>query len=139
MKITEITVHAGRTFNHPFEQYANFKPGLSLRATLSEEDDVEQATKALQLIAEQLAEGQKQQILADLRQLERQARITSSIAATERHIEKLHAELAMLKRDAAAPRHASQKLETKKCEDCGHDLWGHTDDGCSGCSCPNVF
>lgn len=93
MKVVEITVHAGRTFNHPYENYANFKPGVSLRATLSEEDDVEATTKALQLTAEQLAESQKQQILADLRTLERTQRIAQSKASLERELTWLQHEL----------------------------------------------
>lgn len=106
MKVTEITVHAGRTFNHPYEQYANFKPGLSLRATLDDGEDPTAVTKALQAHAEKMAEEQKQQVLADLHQLERHARMTSSIAATERQIENLQRELATLKQ--------TSQLETTK-------------------------
>lgn len=124
MKIVEITVHAGRTFNHPYEQYANFKPGLSLRATLEDGEDPEAATKALQERAERMAEEQKQQILADLHQLERQARITSSIAATERQIERLQQELASLKQ---TPQLETEKSDSQRCE-CGHSRFGHLDD-----------
>jgi hypothetical protein len=138
MKITEITVHAGRTFNHPYEQYANFKPGLSLRATItSEDEDVEQATKALQTIAERMAEGQKQQILADLHHLERQARISSSIASTERQIERLQQELATLKQ---TPQIETTKQEQERCV-CGHTPYEHRADGrddpcgMKGCDC----
>lgn len=98
MKITEITVHAGRTFNHPYESYSNFKPGVSLRATLSDEEDPEAATKALQAQAEHMAEQQKQQILADLQMLERQSRISSSIASTRRQIAQLQTELSALEK-----------------------------------------
>ena len=97
-KVVEITVHAGRTFNHPYESYANFKPGVSLRATISEDEDPQQAAKTLQEQAELLAENQKQQILADLYQIEQQSRISSSVAATRRQIEKLQVELANLER-----------------------------------------
>jgi len=98
MKIVEVTVHAGRTFNHPYENYANFKPGISLRATVGEGEDTEQIIKTLQSQAEQMAESQKQQILADLYQLEKQARMDSSIAATRRQIEKLKKELETLEK-----------------------------------------
>lgn len=97
MKITEITVHAGRTFSHPFEQYSNLRPEVQLRATLDDGDDPVISVKNLQRQAEELVERQKQQILADLRQLERKARLDSSIASTEKQIKKLTDELNELK------------------------------------------
>ena len=39
MKITNIVVRAGRTFNHPHESYSNLKPEVELTATLDEGDD----------------------------------------------------------------------------------------------------
>ena len=54
MQITEITVHAGRTFNHPYESYSNLRPSLTLRAILTDGEDHLAATKALQAQAEGL-------------------------------------------------------------------------------------
>lgn len=54
MKVTEITVHAGRTFNHPFEQFSNFRPGLSMTASLEEGEDQIFTYRALATMAEDL-------------------------------------------------------------------------------------
>lgn len=48
MKITQITVTAGRTFNHPHEQYSNLRPEVVLHATLDDSDDVSESTRKLQ-------------------------------------------------------------------------------------------
>ena len=48
MKITEIIVHEGRGYNHPFEQYSNFKQGVTLKASITEEYDLKDCVKRLQ-------------------------------------------------------------------------------------------
>ena len=63
MKVTQITVRAGRTFNHPHEQYSNLRPEIELVATLDAAEDVVAVAKQLQIQAEQLAEDQKQNML----------------------------------------------------------------------------
>lgn len=107
MKVVEITVHAGRTFNHPYESFANSKPGLSLRASLDDGEEVEVATKQLQEKAECLVEELKQRTLADLRYLEEKARIDTSIASIEGQIERLQEDLARLKEN---PQNEMKKL-----------------------------
>lgn len=99
MKVVEITVHAGRTFNHPYEGYSNFKPGVSLKATLAEGEDPEAAVKELQATAERMAEGQKQQILADLQMIQHRARVSASIATTQRQIAMFEEQLKQLKEE----------------------------------------
>jgi hypothetical protein len=59
MKITEIDAAAGRTFNHPHEDYSNLRPSITLRAVLTEGDDPVACAKTLQQTAEQLVEDQK--------------------------------------------------------------------------------
>jgi hypothetical protein len=66
MFVTEITVHAGRTFNHPHESYSNFKPGVSMTATIEPGEDSGEATKLLQARAEGAVEDLKSRILSDL-------------------------------------------------------------------------
>ena len=66
MIITEIIVSAGRTFNHPHEDYSNLKPHVTLKATLAPEDDPIAVTKMLQQQAEQLVEDQKANMLKAL-------------------------------------------------------------------------
>lgn len=63
MKVTQVEVSAGRTFNHPYESYSNYRPSVTLTATLDDSEDVAEATRKLQAQAEALAEEQKQQQL----------------------------------------------------------------------------
>lgn len=66
MRITEIVASAGRTFNHPHEEYSNLKPHVSLKAVLTEDDDPIACMKQLQQQAEQLVEDQKVNMLKAL-------------------------------------------------------------------------
>lgn len=61
--ITEVIVSAGRTFNDPYESYANFKPGLTLKAALGPGEDPLEVAKVLQAKAEQLMDEHKQAVL----------------------------------------------------------------------------
>jgi len=69
MKIQEITVTAGRTFNHPHEQYSNLRPEVTMRATVDETEDVAEATKKLQATAEGLVEDHKNGLLKSIHEL----------------------------------------------------------------------
>lgn len=74
MKVTQITASSSTGFNHPYEQFANFKPHVSLTAELEDGDNVQQKSRELQSIAEKLVQDQKQLILNQLewsRKLER--------------------------------------------------------------------
>jgi len=77
MKINTIQVTAGRTFNHPHEQYSNLRPSVTMVATLDDAEDPALATKALQQQAEGLVEDHKQSLLRSIQELyelsERQA------------------------------------------------------------------
>jgi hypothetical protein len=69
MKIQQITVTAGRTFNHPHEQYSNLRPEVVLTATLEAGDDPEQCARTLQAKAEGLVEDHKQGMLRSIEEL----------------------------------------------------------------------
>lgn len=69
MKVTEIVVNAGRTFNHPHESYSNLRPSVTLKATIEDGEDFEQAAKELQAKAESLVEDHKQNMLRSLEEL----------------------------------------------------------------------
>lgn len=69
MKVTEIVVTAGRTFNHPHEQYSNLKPSVVLKAALAYGEDPLTATKILQAQAEGLVEDHKQHLLKSIEEL----------------------------------------------------------------------
>ena len=80
MKITEIIVHEGRGYNHPYEQYNNFKQGITLKATLDETDSAENCTKRLHEIASYEIEAIKNKTLDSLKKID-------SLEAAKRQIE----------------------------------------------------
>lgn len=73
MKVVEITVGAARTFNHPYEQYSNFRPTLSMTVRLDESEErdpkeVQTKIQELQDIVERQVELQKQGTLKELKE-----------------------------------------------------------------------
>lgn len=66
MKIKEISAHCSTSFNHPYEQYANYKPGVSLVASIEEGDDVDACIRDLQDKAQTMVDLDKASILAEL-------------------------------------------------------------------------
>lgn len=67
MHVTEITVSAGTTFNHPYEQYSNFRPAITLKASLNDGDDYKQCVADLQREANEIIERRKAEILEKCR------------------------------------------------------------------------
>lgn len=63
MKIREVTVHAGRTFNDPYESYSNFRPGISIRAEIEDDDVPGAAIERLRCMAEEEVEATKGMLL----------------------------------------------------------------------------
>lgn len=80
MKITEIKVAAGRTFNHPFESYSNLRFDLHFNAQLDDADDPAKALEELQARAEEAAERHKEWLLSYIRELDRIARATANVS-----------------------------------------------------------
>lgn len=66
MQVTEIQVHASTGFNHPHERFANFKPGVTLKASIQPGENVWEATRQLQTLAESLCQAEKQATLKRL-------------------------------------------------------------------------
>jgi hypothetical protein len=66
MKITEITISAGQTFNHPYESYSNFRPQITLKATVGPEDDPIGVARELQARAEFLVREHRELIIKQL-------------------------------------------------------------------------
>jgi len=66
MKINTITVTAGRTFNHPHEQYSNLRLEVTMTATLEDGEDAAKATRELQAKAEQIVEDHKRGLLTSI-------------------------------------------------------------------------
>lgn len=95
-KVREITVSAGRTFNHPYESYSNLKPFVSVTATMEDGEDFVAATKQLQAQAEELVEDHKNHMLNSLRELndltEKQAearRLSATIESAQRKLNRI--------------------------------------------------
>ena len=114
MKVTEITVTAGRTFNHPHEQYSNLRPEVTMRALLTDEEsaDPDAAIKGLQAKAERLVEDHKNALLDSLNQIWEQDQVDDQIADLERQLTSAQRRLEDLRvqRQAALP--ASPSTDT---------------------------
>jgi len=97
VKITEIIVSAGRTFNHPFESYSNLRPQVTMKATIEEGEDPEKATKEMQAKAEKLVEDHKNHILDSLHKIEEMAQFERSQANLEKQIKTAQEDLETLR------------------------------------------
>lgn len=86
MEITEIIVSAGRTFNHPYESYSNLRPGVTMKATLTITEEVDDAVKELQAKAEKLVEDHKQLMLKQLREIYEMQQIEAEHADLEQRL-----------------------------------------------------
>ena len=93
MKINTITVTAGRTFNHPHEQYSNLRPEVTMTATLDDGEDPHVAIRDLQQRAEGLVEDHKRGLLHSIEELyqltERQAEVRGLEAELKRAQDRL--------------------------------------------------
>lgn len=96
MQVTEITVSAGRTLQHPCETYANLRPEVALRATIEPGEDAIEATRKLQRQAEQLVEEHSMVLRASLmerdvakREEQELARLTQTISDNQQRLETL--------------------------------------------------
>jgi|SRR5579859_7281543 len=98
MKIQEITVTAGRTFNHPHEQYSNLRPDVTLRATLEDGEDPDKAAKWLQAKAEGLVEDHKNGLLKSIEELYQLSEINSSVASLEDELKRATSRLENLRK-----------------------------------------
>lgn len=97
MQVTEITVTAARTFNHPFEGYSNLKPGVVLKATLAEGDNVDDCVHKLQAQAEGLVETHKQLMIEELQRRDDVQRATEQAAQLKQNIENAQRQLEALR------------------------------------------
>jgi len=103
MKVTEITVTSGRTFNHPHEQYSNLRPSVTLNATLDADDDPDAAVKALQAKAERLVEDHKTLLLESLDRIWEQDQIDQQIDDLERQLTSAQSRLDLLRQKRQLP------------------------------------
>lgn len=90
MTIIEITVGAATSFNHPYESYANYKPSVTIKATLESFEDGASVTRELQRRADRIISEEKQRILHNLK-------IENLEGALKNSVESLAEEEAQLK------------------------------------------
>jgi len=69
MKVTSITVTAGRVFNHPHESYSNLRPEVTMTALVHAGEDPAKCVRELQAQAEGLVEDHKQGLLRSIEEL----------------------------------------------------------------------
>lgn len=105
MKVQEITVSAGRTFNHPYENYSNLKPHVSMTAVLDAGDDPIECAKELQAKAESLMEDHKRIMLKQLEDLEQMSRRQQQASRLEGTIRSAQQELDRLRDGTKAISH----------------------------------
>jgi hypothetical protein len=66
--VTEITVSAGTSFNHPFESYSNFKPAVTIKVAVASDEDPKPIIERYQQRAHDLVLAEKSRILRALEQ-----------------------------------------------------------------------
>jgi hypothetical protein len=93
LNVTEITITAARTFNHPHEQYSNLRPEVVLRATLADGEDPAASVKQLQAKAEELVEDHKQNMLRSLEELYQLNERQSEVRGLERELQRAQSRL----------------------------------------------
>lgn len=98
MKVNEIRVSAGRTFNHPYESYSNLRFDVHLNAKLDEGEDPVAATRQLQAQAEEMAEQHKESLLKNIHDLQRIARANEEMSVLEARIRQAQQRLDELKK-----------------------------------------
>ena len=69
IKVTQVSVMAARTFNHPHEAYSNFRPSVTMTAELTEGQKAEEVLYELQQAAERIVENHKQRILLECEEM----------------------------------------------------------------------
>ena len=98
MEVREIRVTAGRTFNHPYEQFSNLRPAVVMIATLAPGEDPVKATKELQAKAEGVVEDHKRAMLESLRELHVLSRTAQEVHTLERELQRAQGRLEQIRK-----------------------------------------
>ena len=88
MKISTITVTAGRTFNHPYESYSNLRPEVTITASLEDGEDSNDAARMLQAQAEGLVEDHKNGMLKSIEELHQLTERQSEVRGLEEQLKR---------------------------------------------------
>jgi len=102
MQVTEVIVSAGRTFNHPYENFSNLRPQVTLKASLSDGEDPMDAAKQLQAKAESLVEDHKRMMLTTIRRLYELSQTEQEIANVESQLNQAQMRLKNLRVEQGA-------------------------------------
>lgn len=98
MNVTRIVVSAGRTFNHPHEQYSNLRPEVTLEASLEDGEDPADAVKGLQARAEGLVEDHKRSMLRSIEELYQLSERQAEMRGLQRELERAQGRLDELRK-----------------------------------------
>lgn len=93
MTTKTIKVTAGRTFNHPHEQYSNLRPEVAIEAVLTDGEDVAAAVRTLQQQAEGLVEDHKQNLLKSIEELYQLSTRQAEMRGLQRELERVSSRL----------------------------------------------
>lgn len=101
MNITKITVRAERCFNHPHESYSNLRPALEMTASLSPDENADEAVRSLQAKAETMIEQHKTTMLEQIEKLWRTQELTEELRQMESTMQRAQEKYAELKKEQA--------------------------------------
>lgn len=99
MKINTITVTAGRTFNHPHEDYSNLRPEVTMTATIEDGEDPHVAVRDLQQRAEGLVEDHKQSLLHSIEELYQLTTKQAEVRGLERQLKDAQSRLEAIRKE----------------------------------------
>jgi hypothetical protein len=99
MKVTKIIVSAGRTFNHPYEDYSDLKSQITLKATVDDGENFEDAVKELQRKAETMVQDHKMALLDAIHKYTMMSRKEQEIQRLESLIKTAQDDLARARAD----------------------------------------
>lgn len=94
MKITKIIASAGVTFNHPYIQFSNFRPAITLEATLGDHEDATASAMRLLAQARACVDVERENILDECKKIH-------DISQAEDRIRYLTREIASINEDIA--------------------------------------
>jgi type II secretory pathway predicted ATPase ExeA len=97
MKITQVTVSAGRVIPHPMQDFANLRPSVQLVATVEDGEDAAAVTRKLQAQAEQMVEDHKDHLIDSIHRLAEMSERDREISQLEKVISTSQDRLAQLR------------------------------------------
>lgn len=102
-KVIEVTVGAGRTFNHPHESYSNLRPSVTFRAVLEDGEEPAAVARELQAQAESLVEDHKHNMLRSLEELYQLSTRQAEVIGIHRQLKAAQERLEDIRKDYPEP------------------------------------